>query len=115
LTYYSSIQPGPRTGRTDAADSPINDRYISLLAKLAFVFHLHLLRCTTRSFELARGHTCTRVGSNKPVDAACDPPSPPAGIPPTRTSNDTSKRRTSPGSRDPVGPSALQNRRRHAV
>ena len=76
LTYYSSIQPGPRTGRADAADSPINDRYISLLAKLAFVFHLHLLRCTTRSFELARGHTCTRTGSNKPVEAGCDPLTP---------------------------------------
>jgi len=35
---YSSIQPGVRTTRADAADSPINDRYdFSLLAKLAFV------------------------------------------------------------------------------
>jgi len=35
---YSSIQPGPRTGRADAADSPITIGTISLLAKLAFVF-----------------------------------------------------------------------------
>src|SRR5438094_5157810 len=35
---YSSVQPGVRTTRADAADSPINDRYdLSLLAKLAFV------------------------------------------------------------------------------
>jgi hypothetical protein len=36
---YSSIQPGVRTTRAGAADSPINDRYeFSLMAKLAFVF-----------------------------------------------------------------------------
>jgi hypothetical protein len=55
LTYFFSIQPGPRTGRTDACGSPITTiGTISLLAKLAICLPLHLLRCTTRSFELAR-------------------------------------------------------------
>jgi hypothetical protein len=56
LTYFFSIQPGPRTGRTDACGSPIHTiGTISLLAKLAICLPLHLLRCTTRSFELAHG------------------------------------------------------------
>ena len=93
LTYFFSIQPGPRTGRTDACGSPIHTiGTISLLAKLAICLPLHLLRCTTRSFELAREQTRACAGSNKPVKASVDRLRPPAGGIPARTTNHTAKR-----------------------
>src|SRR5690348_1246413 len=75
--------------------SPINDRYEFAFGETRIRLPLHLLRCTTRSFERAHGHTCTCAGSNKPVEAGCDRLRPPAGEIPARTSNHTSKTRWS--------------------
>jgi hypothetical protein len=57
LTYKSSIQPSPR-GRADAVDSPINTigTNFAVGETRNFVFLIHLLRCTTCSFERAHGH-----------------------------------------------------------
>ncbi len=57
LTYKSSIQPALEQGEPMLMNSPINTiGTISLLAKLAICLPLHLLRCTTCSFERAHGH-----------------------------------------------------------
>ena len=119
LTYFFSIQPSPRTGRTDACGSPIHTiGTISLLAKLAICLPLHLLRCTTRSFELARDQTCACAGSNKPVDPGCDRLCPPTGVQPARTTNHRPFPACSPHPARSVEPrrlelltSALQRRR----
>ncbi len=68
LTYFFSIQPGPRTGRTDACGSPIHTiGTISLLAKLAILsssslvkVHHSLVRARARSNMRVRGleQTC---------------------------------------------------------
>src|SRR5713226_7190688 len=71
---------------------------ISLLAKLAICLPLHLLRCTTRSFELARDQTCACAGLNKPVEAVLDRLCPPTGVPPARTTKHTAFPAVSPRS-----------------
>ncbi len=58
LTYFFSIQPGPRTGRTDACGSPIHTiGTISLLAKLAILSSSSLVK-VHHSLVRARARTC---------------------------------------------------------
>ena len=73
-------------------NSPINTiGTISLLAKLAFCLPLHLLRCTTCSFERAHGHHVNMRGLEQTNEAVSDLLRPPAGEIPARTWNHTAK------------------------
>src|SRR5712692_2725742 len=81
LTYFFSIQPSPRTGRTDACGSPIHTiGTISLLAKLAICLPLHLLGAPlARSSSRASKHVRARDRTNLwklGRDRLC----PPAGV-----------------------------------
>ena len=58
LTYKSSIQPGPRTGRTGASLSPINDRYDFAFGETRDLSSSSLVKV---HHSLVRAHARTRM------------------------------------------------------
>ena len=68
-------------------NSPINDRYDFACGETRIRLPLHLLRCTTRSFELARDQLVRVRVLEQTVEAVSDRLCPPAGDVPARTLN----------------------------